>query len=155
VRPAAPLFPRSVLVAAAPFPGGVDGARAAGAIARGLAEAGRAREVVRWPLASRERALSEELGEAAPAFDDELRGARAVIVAAARLWEGATASERIAGDPLFEIATRARQGGIPAYAILARRPTAFEGRILDLQVVLVATTPRELAAAGRRLAALI
>jgi hypothetical protein len=56
----------------------------------------------------------------------------------------------------FEIATRARQGGVPAYAVLAENALdSFDARILDLQVVLRASGTSALLAAGRELALLI
>jgi glycerate kinase len=57
---------------------------------------------------------------------------------------------------VFEIATRARQGGVPCYAIAAHNALdPFEARILDLQVVLEAGGERGLSAAGRKLAGLV
>ena len=45
---------------------------------------------------------------------------------------------------------------MPAYAVTAENGlSAFDARILDLQVILEASTPRALAAAGRRLAELV
>jgi glycerate 2-kinase len=62
----------------------------------------------------------------------------------------------LTGSPAFEIATRARQAGVPAYAVTAaNRLSAFDARILDLQAILEASTPRALQAAGRRLAQLV
>ncbi len=84
-------------------------------------------------------------------FDRRLRAARCLVIAARRL-----ANDTLAGSVSFEAATRARQGGVPAYAVSANdRLDPFEARILDLQVVLEASSPRALAAAGRRLAALV
>jgi hypothetical protein len=81
-------------------------------------------------------------------FDERMRRARALIVAERRLQEPTL--ERSAA---FELATRARQAGVPAYAVTAEnRLDCFDARILDLQLILVASTPRALAAAGRKLA---
>ena len=56
------------------------------------------------------------------------------------------------GGGLFEVATRARQAGVPAYAVARRNDLdLFEMRILDLQVVLEAKDERELEGAGRAL----
>ena len=61
----------------------------------------------------------------------------------------------VAGSAAFEIATRARQAGVPAYAVTGENALgAFDARMLDLQLVLEARGPRGLAAAGRRLASL-
>ncbi len=84
-------------------------------------------------------------------FDARMRAARAVVVATERLRERA-----LAGSVTFEIATRARQGGVPAYAVTGENALErFDARILDLQLVLQAGSARSLAAAGRRLAALV
>ncbi len=84
-------------------------------------------------------------------FDARMRAARAVIIAVQRLRE-----ETLAGSAAFEIATRARQAGVPCYAITAEnRLDAFDARILDLQTILEAEDPRALAAAGRKLAKLL
>ena len=55
--------------------------------------------------------------------------------------------------PAFELATRARQGGVPSYAVTAENGLdSFQERILDLQLVLQAAAPRSLLAAGRTIA---
>jgi len=64
--------------------------------------------------------------------------------------------QTLAGSLAFEAATRARQAGVPCYAVTAvNRLNAFDLRILDLQVVLEASTGRALRVAGRRLAAIV
>jgi glycerate 2-kinase len=84
-------------------------------------------------------------------FDERMRDSRAVVVG-----EGALDATTLQGKIAFEIATRARQRGVPAYAIVgADRLGSFEARIMDLQVVLEAGTPAQLRAAGRQLAALV
>ena len=50
-------------------------------------------------------------------FDARMRSARALIVCERRLHE-----DTLAGSIAFEIATRARQAGVPAYAVTAREP---------------------------------
>jgi glycerate kinase len=63
--------------------------------------------------------------------------------------------ETLAGSAVFEIATRARQAGVPAYAVTgANELDAFDTRMLDLQLILEAHTPRGLAAAATKLARL-
>ena len=77
--------------------------------------------------------------------------ARAVIVAAQRLRE-----QTLTGSATFEIATRARQSGVPAYAVTGEnRLDPFDARILDLQLILEADSARALVAAGRKLARLL
>jgi len=84
-------------------------------------------------------------------FEQRLRRARAVILAAARLER-----DRLRGTLELEILTRARQTGVPTYAICRDlRLDAFDARLLDLQVVLEARTERALSAAARRLAPLM
>lgn len=81
-------------------------------------------------------------------FDARMRAARAVVTG-----EGRLDSQSLAGKLVSEIATRARQAGVPCYAIVGSRELdAFGTRILDLQTVLEATTARQITAAGRRLA---
>jgi hypothetical protein len=81
-------------------------------------------------------------------FDARMRSARAVVLAEERLRE-----RTLRGSVAFEIATRARQGGVPAYAVTADNALApFDARILDLQVIVEAAGSRALAAAGRKLA---
>ena len=55
-----------------------------------------------------------------------------------------------------EVATRARQSGVPCYAVVGKRELdAFGARVLDLQAILEAGTLEEIEAAGRRLAELV
>ena len=80
-------------------------------------------------------------------FDRRMRASRAVITG-----EGKLDQQSLAGKAVSEIATRARQAGVPCGAIVGKcELDAFGRRMLDLQVVLEAGTPRALAAAGRRL----
>ncbi len=80
-------------------------------------------------------------------FDTRMRAARAVIVGEGRL-DPTTLEGKIAG----EIATRARQAGVPCHAIVGMNAIdRFSARILDLQVILEAGTPEGLAAAGEEL----
>ena len=84
-------------------------------------------------------------------FDARMRAARAVIVGEGRLDLGT-----LAGKAPGEIATRARQTGVPCFAAVgARTLDAFGARILDLQTVLEAGDEDALEAAGRRLATLV
>jgi glycerate kinase len=145
------LIAQRVLVAGGPFGPRLPASEVLAAIARGL-RAGGAPEPDVCPLpvpgAGGEdvRALLDGLN-----FDARMRSARALVVAAARLEE-----RTLAGSVTFELATRARQGGVPAYAVTgANALEPFDARILDLQLVLEAGSVRALAAAGRRLAGLV
>jgi glycerate kinase len=80
-------------------------------------------------------------------FDRRMRAARAVIVGEGRL-DATTLEGKIAG----EIATRARQAGVPCHAIVGTNAIdRFSARILDLQVIFEASTRQELEVAGERL----
>lgn len=86
----------------------------------------------------------DELG-----FDARMRAARAVVVGEGRLDRG-TLEGRVTG----EIATRARQAGVPCHAIVGENAIdRFDARILDLQAIEVAATVEQLEAAGAALAA--
>jgi hypothetical protein len=143
------LIPRRALIASGPF-GALAAQRVAAAIARGLLAAGLPEpDTLELADGARGDALGELLLHAG--FDSRMRAARAVIVAVQRLHE-----ETLAGSVAFEIATRARQSGVPAYAVTAEnRLDAFDARILDLQAILEADGSRALAGAGRRLAKLL
>jgi hypothetical protein len=82
---------------------------------------------------------------------ERLLGARAVVIAAERLDE-----RTLAGSLAFEVATAARQSGVPAYAVAAENDLdLFDARMLDLQAVFEARSARALRAAGGKLARLI
>jgi len=84
-------------------------------------------------------------------FDSRMRAARAVVTG-----EGRLDKQSLAGKAVSEVATRARQSGVPCHAIVGqRRLDAFGARILDLQAIFEATTLTELEAAGRRMAELL
>lgn len=84
-------------------------------------------------------------------FDGRMRAARAVVTG-----EGQLDSQSLVGKVVSEVATRARQAGVPCHAIVGRRELdAFGQRILDLQAVLEAQTLEGLERAGRQLAALV
>ncbi len=144
------MISKTVLVLAEAFDQTLDGDGVGAALARGLE--GAALDCDRCPVSA---------GASAPApagplldavdFDRRLRAARCLVIAAACLDE-----DTLAGSVAFEAATRARQGGVPAYAVTGRnRIDAFEARMLDLQVVIEADSARRLTAAGRRLAAMV
>jgi glycerate kinase len=145
------LIPHRLLIASGPFGPGLTASEVVAAIARGLRAGGAPDpDVCPLPIVNGSgddvRALLEELD-----LDARMRRARAVVVGAQRLEE-----RTLAGSVTFEIATRARQGGVPAYAVTGENALEpFDARILDLQVVLQARSRRSLVAAGERLAALV
>lgn len=153
------MISKTVLVLAEAFDEALDAERVAAALARGLeaddrldcdlcpiqapATSQTARPVGRASAAS--AALDEH------SFDERMRAARALVIVREQLDERA-----LAGSVAFEAATRARQGGVPAYAVTARDELdPFEARIVDLQVVLEASSSRDLIAAGRKLTAIV
>ena len=143
-------IPQRLLIACGPFGPRLSAAATASAITRGILDGGRPEpDVCVLELVGEAgedvRAALDELD-----FDARMRRARAVIVGTARLQE-----RTLAGSVTFEIATRARQGGIPAYAVTGENALdAFDTRILDLQLVLQARSRGGLVTAGRKLAGL-
>jgi glycerate kinase len=84
-------------------------------------------------------------------FDPRMRAARAVVTG-----EGCLDRQSLAGKAVSEVATRARQAGVPCHAIVGtRRLDAFGARILDLQAILEATNLEQIEAAGAELARLL
>ncbi len=146
------VIPTRALVAACAMGAGLTAPRVAQGIARGL-RAGGAPAPDACPLQvereDRDGALRRHLDELD--FDARMRAARAVIVACECLQE-----RSLQGSAAFEVATRARQAGVPAYAVTAdNRLSLFDARVLDLQTILLAASSRSLAAAGRKLAGLL
>ncbi len=84
-------------------------------------------------------------------FDPRMRAARAVVTG-----EGRLDRQSLAGKAVSEVATRARQAGVPCHAIVGERGLdAFGARILDLQAILEATTLEEIEAKAVELAELL
>jgi glycerate kinase len=74
-----------------------------------------------------------------------------VITAAGRLDRTS-----LVGTVLSEVATRARQAGVPCHAVVGvNELDLFDLRILDLQLVFQASTPGQIEAAGAELGAAI
>jgi hypothetical protein len=151
-------IPQTVLVVSGPFGAALSAEDVAQAIARGLQAGGRGESDLCPIEVGRSTQIKTDLqattGRDVAAllagldFDARMRSARAVVLAEERLREST-----LRGSVAFEIATRARQGGVPTYAVTAEnRLEPFDARILDLQLILQAVDPRALAAAGRKLA---
>jgi glycerate kinase len=84
-------------------------------------------------------------------FDHRMRAARAVIAG-----EGRLDDQSLAGKAVSEVATRARQAGVPCYAVVGSSSLGrFGQRILDLEEIVEAGTASELEQAGRGLAQLL
>ena len=149
------MISRTVLIACGAFDQ-LNAQQVGSAIARGLEAGGFEADVCPIvpehdppadgdPLAD-VRALLEALD-----FDARMLRGRAVVLA-----ERSLAERALTASPVFEIATRARQAGVPAYAVAAQNLLdPFDARILDLQVILEASSTGTLTAAGRRLAELV
>jgi glycerate 2-kinase len=143
-------IPRQLLIVSVRF-GPRLSARAVGeAIARGVTEAGRPGPdlcpIEPVPDPTIPAAVATALEQAN--FDARMRAARALVIAVPELQERA-----LVGSLAFELATRARQGGVPAFAIVARNALdPFDARILDLQLILEASSACSLMAGGGRLA---
>ena len=81
-------------------------------------------------------------------FDARMRRARAVVTG-----EGKLDMQSLVGKVVSEVATRARQSGVPCHAVVGTRELDSMGaRILDLDRVIEASTLAELEDAGRALA---
>jgi glycerate kinase len=146
------VIPRTVLIAVEPFAEGPAGGaeRAGSAIGRGVRAGDPTLEVEVCPIEPVAREDVRELLEALD-FDRRMRAARAVLVGGERLDE-----RTLLGSATFEIATRARQAGVPAYAVTGENALSlFDARILDLQVILQARDTRALRRAGEKLAVLV
>jgi glycerate kinase len=161
---------QTVLVVAGPFGDALSAGDVARSIGRGLVAGGLSEpdlcpiEVVGAPaeatvqtVTQRERGTRKMATPDVTAllagldFDARMRRARAVVLAEERLRE-----RTLRGSVAFEIATRARQGGVPAYAVTGENALApFDARILDLQVILEAKHKRGLTNAGRKLAGVL
>ncbi|MFZ0091759.1 MAG: glycerate kinase [Solirubrobacteraceae bacterium] len=84
-------------------------------------------------------------------FDARMRAARAVVTG-----EGKLDEQSLVGKVVAEVATRARQSGVPCHAVVGTRELdAMGARILDLDQVIQASSLDEIEAAGRALADLI
>jgi glycerate 2-kinase len=121
-------------------PRGVPMSGAAGGLSGGL-----------WAAFGADLVLGASFVLDAAQFDRRMRAARAVVTG-----EGKLDEQSLVGKAVSEVATRARQAGVPCFAVVGTRELgAFELRILDLQAVLEAGSQRQLRAAGRKLAKLI
>jgi glycerate kinase len=164
-------IPQTALLVASPFGDELSAADVARAIARGLVAGGRPHPDLcpieadeptqagasRRPAAERAREIQDAPVPDVAAllagrdFDTRMRRARAVVLVEAHLRE-----RTLRGSVAFEIATRARQGGVPAYAVTAENALSpFDARVLDLQAIFEANSRRALTSAGRKLARLL
>jgi len=151
------LIPTTPLLVTGAFGGGLSAPEVGAAIARGL-QAGGLPPADLCPIDPEHERGADDVRMFLDAhdFDARMRRARAVIVATECLPEQTLAGRSLIGSATFEIATRARQSGVPTYAVTGEnRLDAFDARILDLQLIIEAHGARALAAAGRKLARLL
>jgi len=147
------VIPQAALIASGPFGDALSAELVALAIAQGLCVGG-APEPDLCPIPG-DRGRASDVGALDVGallegldFDVRMRRARAVILGEQQLEERA-----LRGSVAFEIATRARQAGVPAYAVTGSNALdRFDARILDLQVIIEARSRRALVAAGRTMA---
>lgn len=119
-------------------PRGVPMTGAAGGLAGGL-----------WAQFGAELVGGASFVLAAVDYDARMRAARAVVTG-----EGRLDRQSLVGKLVSEVATRARQAGVPCHAVVGSNALElFDMRILDLQLVLEASTLAELEAAGAELGA--
>jgi len=143
-------IPRHALLACEPFGPRLGAAAVAVAVAAGLSAGDQpAPDVLELPPGWDDHRTAELLQR--EGFHARMRAARAVVLAVPALRE-----QTLAGSAGFEVATLARQSGVPCYAIAATvELDAFDLRILDLQIALPARGRAGLRRAGERLALLI
>jgi glycerate kinase len=143
-------IPRHALLACEPFSPRLAAAGVAGALAAGLTAAGApAPDAVELPAGADDRATAALLEH--EGFHKRMLAARALVIAVPSLTE-----RTLAGSAAFELATLARQSGVPCYAVAAKvELNEFDLRIIDLQLVLRARGTGTLRQAGERLAEVI
>jgi glycerate kinase len=131
--------PTEVLVATDSLGGRFTATEVGEALVLGLAASGQPARVSRF---------DKEGTVIAPPVS-EIRAARAVITCTDRLNR-----ESLVGSLLSAVATTARQAGVPCHAVVgSNQLDLFDIRILDLQLVLEATTLAEIEAAGAEIGA--
>ncbi len=141
---------RHALLACEPFSARLGAGRVAAALATGLLAAGAPEpDAVELPADSGDREAAALLERAG--FRERMLASRAVVVAVPTL-----AEDTLAGSAAFEVATLARQSGVPCYGVAAKvELNEFDLRILDLQVVIGARGEARLRRAGERLAEIV
>jgi hypothetical protein len=145
-----PRIPSTLLLACGPL-GRMDATHTARLLAQALDAAGRPRsdELALSSWEARDGDARELLER--ERFDARMLSSRALVVVMALL-DPIT----LAGSLTFEMATRARQSGVPCYAIAGEsRLSAFDARLLDQQLVLQARGEATLRRAAIELARVV
>jgi hypothetical protein len=138
------------LLACEPFSTRTGAERVAAALTAGLVKAGApAPDAVDLTGDTGDRGAAALLERAG--FHERMLASRAVLIAVPVL-----AESTLAGSAASEVATLARQSGVPCYAVAAKIAlNEFDLRILDLQVVIRARGEAGLRRAGEELAAIV
>ncbi len=152
MSPGTAVIPRHVLLACEPFSARLGAHAVAAALTAGLTTAGAPEpDVVELPAGAGAQGLAALLER--EGFHRRTLASRAVVVAVPAL---ALAERTLAGSSTFEVATLARQSGVPCYAVAAKvEINAFDLRILDLQIVIRARGAGTLRKAGEQLAGIV
>ncbi len=150
MSPGTGTIPHHAMLACEPFSERLDAARVAAALASGLAADGSpAPDSVLLPEGAGSHDTAALLQR--EDFHARMLASRAVIIAVPAL-----AERTLEGSAAFEIATLARQSGVPCYAAAAAvELNTFDLRILDLQMVVRARGEAGLRTAGEKLAGVI
>jgi glycerate kinase len=147
------LIAATPLIVTGAFGSGLPAPRVARALARGLQAGGlAAADLCPLPAGLEDGAMRAGLDQLDQLeLRERMLRSRAVI-----LGEWMLDERTLVRSATFELATRARQSGVPAYAVTAEnRLSCFDARMLDLQLIVEARSVRALTAAGRRLASVI
>jgi glycerate 2-kinase len=144
------LIATTPLIVTGAFGSGLPAPRVARALARGLQDGGRpAADLCSLAAGLEDGAIRAGLD--ALELHERMLRSRAVI-----LGEWLLEERTFAQTATFELATRARQSGVPAYAVTGEnRLNCFDARMLDLQLIVEASSVRALTAAGLKLASVI
>jgi glycerate kinase len=137
--------PDTILLAPDAFTGSYSSREVAEALQRGLERSGQPAEI--FPLTDAGAGALSVLDVAG--YESRMRRALAVITGA-----GLLDRRSLVGTLLSDVATRARQTGVPCHAVVGRnRIDQFDLRILDLQMVIEAGPLDEISAAAARIGA--
>jgi len=150
VTPRTAAIRHHALLACEPFSGRLSAGAVAAALAAGFTAGGAPEpDPVELPAQADARETAAVLERCS--FHARMLASRAVVVAVPAL-----AERTLAGSAAFEVATLARQNGVPCYAVAAEvELNEFDLRILDLQIVERARGAAALRKAGERLAGII
>ena len=139
----AALIPTRVLLAVQPFSSRLCAAQIGAALAEGLRAGGRTDHAL--------LELPDDVAALPDNVEAQMRAAHAIVIVVRSLEPA-----ELRGTVAFELATTARQAGVPAYAVTAHNGLdAFDARLLDLQVILEARTAKALRHAGGALASVM